>query len=98
MRYAITYRNTSKNTDIFRFDFINGSYQNPTEEGGKISFQDSITIQTKVFKDILHLEYLQKPVPAEIIKQAWYAKNYGLVKYESWDGRMWELINYHINQ
>jgi len=98
VRYTIFYRNTNKNASIYRFDFINGSYQNPTEEGGSVSFQDSLIVKSKVFKDILHLEYQQKPLPPEIIKQAWYAKHFGLIKYENWDGKIWELTNYHINQ
>ena len=75
MTYNINYANTNKSSFIFRFDYQNSAYQNPTDEGGIVSFQDSILVKNKVFKNLLYLEYKQKPIVTEILKKAWYAKN-----------------------
>ena len=98
LKFDLYYSNATKNITIYRFDYENFKYQSPTEEGGLISFKDSVIIKNKTFKDILKLDYKQKPLSYEIIKQAWYAKHYGLIKYETWDNKIWELINYKINQ
>lgn len=85
---------------IYRFNITGGQYETPNQINAEIVFIDSITINNKQYMDVLYYSYLSNiPPPYEYIKDAYYAKNSGAIKYtRSDDNTQWELIRSHINQ
>ncbi len=63
-----------------------------------IHFIDTITIQTKLYTNVLNLNY-PNSTSHGLFSDAYYVKNIGLVKFvRSNDNSIWELIRYKINQ
>lgn len=84
----------SGTASLTRFFFNGNNYD--TRFTGEVSFQDSVKVNSTMYKDILKLHY-----PAQhrdFLNDGYWAKNVGLIKYTDLNGTVWELTNYHVIQ
>ncbi len=56
---------------------------------------DYLNVKQNVFKDVLHFKDISNTFEH---LDAYYAPHFGIVKYRSKSGRVWELLRCHINQ
>lgn len=84
------------NFTVYRFELKGNTYLT-NQEGGIVTFEDSVVTSYDTLYNALHLSY---PTTSHLdyIQDGWYVKNIGLVKYIHKDGTIWELYNYHIKQ
>lgn len=87
-----------------RFEYGNDKYYKNMpfngwgENYGVYEDMDSIMLEGKVYKDILHHRY-HKQIDADIydwMDESWYARNIYLVRYRLQDGTVWNLVKYNI--
>ncbi len=82
----------------YRIENRGGQYEN--QMGAEIELTDSlVTADNIVYKDILHLYYPTGTSTYDYLRDMYYAKNKGLVKFKrNTDNSEWELIRYNIIQ
>lgn len=61
-----------------------------------LAYLDFIEVNNTQFIDVLRIYYTQQPY--DILRDAWYAADIGLVKFIRLDGSVWELKRYKIIQ
>lgn len=83
-------------TSLYRFEMHGNNYVT-AQDGGIVTFEDSIVTSYDTLKNVLHLSY-PTAIHNDYIQDGWYVQNIGLVKYIHKDGTIWELYKYHIKQ
>lgn len=88
----------NNNNTVFRIELKGKSYEN--QMGASIEFKDSIVTNDNItYKDVLHLYYPTGTSTYDYLREMYYAKNKGLVKFKrNTDNSEWELIQSKIIQ
>ncbi|MCU0442002.1 MAG: hypothetical protein MUE96_06365 [Bacteroidia bacterium] len=59
-----------------------------------LAYLNFIEVNNTQFNDVLRIYYTQQPY--DILRDAWYAADVGLVKFIRLDGSVWELKRFKI--
>ncbi len=90
--------NIYKNASGYRITYRDYKYDKESPTYGIYEDLDSIVVNGKTYKDILHHYYPKQDNIPDWQHEAWYARNIYLVKFRLWDGTTWNLVKYNINQ
>ena len=94
------YNLQNNNSILFFYPAVIGNYSSmglyQNYELKLVTILDSMEMYNKVYRDIMIFEDTISSYYD--FKKIYYSRNIGLIKKEEFDGTIWELINYNVNQ
>ncbi len=63
-----------------------------------MDFKDTLSIGNSVYKSVKEFKIIGKPVSSTILPSVYWAKNIGIIRKTTPDGKIWNLIRYHVVQ
>jgi len=60
------------------------------------SFRDSVQIVSKYYYEVRIYTFGKEPVDFAVSKRIYWAKNIGKIRFETYGGEVWNLVDYHV--
>lgn len=96
LHFSQTEHDKSTGNGFCRLNFYGDSICRSEQIQNEITIVDTLKVQNNLFINLYH--FSNPTIKYDFFKEAYYARKFGLVKFQDWENKVWELDRYHIIQ